>query len=138
MTREEAFKFGFLLRCAEEGLSKAATDARAQRGCDLLATQTKSANSFLEAIKAYALDPLRWGGEKALNLAMYGIPLSMAVGGAAGWGLANATQPDADVEQAKAQEMLDTYQMLAEQARQNAERRRAYRPAAPSGPKLLR
>lgn len=96
LTSREAFKVGFLARCAEEGLS-----------ADQIADRVKAAGdkfaSFLGGL-----------GSAAGSVLSTGIPLALAapiaLGGVAGYGLSRATDiDDTDVDEIKNNELLDTY-----------------------------
>lgn len=103
---KEAFKMGFLTRCAEEGLTGEKLDAR-------LAQLEKTAEGGLGALAA-----------------LYGVPigLGLAGGGALGWGAAKLTEPQLDDDQIKAQELAHTYRVYADRlkARRKA---KTYRPS---------
>ena len=114
LTPREAFKVGFLARCAEEGLSADQIADRVKFALDkfagLLDTVTGSASNL---------------GSAALST---GLPLALlapvALGGIAGYGLSRATDiDDTDVDEIKNQELLDTYaQQTAKLKRQKAVR----------------
>lgn len=126
MTAQEAFKFGFLLRCAEEGLTQAEICARikvAQQGAPGLGTIGTLASTGLHGLK---------------SLALLGLVGSAGLGAGTGYAAARMTEPDSDPEEAKLQETISTYQLFADAARRNAQRRRLYRQITPSRPRLLR
>lgn len=105
LSSREAFKVGFLARCAVLGLSHEETMAAVKQASE------KNALLGLEAIPGKFLDMARSLGSTALG---WGIPLALAappmVGGLAGYGLAKATDiSDKDVEDVKNQEVMDEY-----------------------------
>lgn len=92
----DAFKVGFLARCAEEGLSG-----------DQIAGRVKAAGDKFASL-------LSGLGSAAGSALSTGIPLALAapivLGGAAGYGLSRATDiDDTDVAEIKGNELLDTY-----------------------------
>lgn len=102
LTAREAFKVGFLGRCAEEGLSAEQIAERVKLAGDKFA-------SFLGGL-----------GSAAGSVLSTGIPLAIAapvaLGGVAGYGLSRMTDiDDTDVAEIKNNELLDTY--AAETAR---------------------
>ncbi len=96
LTPREAFKVGFLARCAEEGLS-----------ADEIAGRVKfAADKF-----AGFLDGAAHLGGQVLST---GVPIAaiapVALGGLAGYGLSRMTDiDDTDVDEIKNNELLDTY-----------------------------
>lgn len=103
MTNREAFRFGFLLRCAEEGLNPDQTQQRVKQ-------------AFYGAAKD--LGSTLWGGLKTMG--GLGIAGGVGVGAAGGYLAAKATEPDADPEEAKLQELVATYRLYADNARRKA------------------
>lgn len=128
MTPEENFRFGFLLRCAEEGCSVQEIQDRVK---------------YANVLGTAAGTALKWG-----------IPLTMAAGvvlpaaatlagtaGVVGAGdrvgkqLAGMTDPNLDPEDIKRQELINAYRLQAEQIRQRA-KRQTYRQSKPKAPSL--
>lgn len=114
LTAREAFKVGFLARCAEEGLS-----------ADQIAGRVKlAADKFAGVIDGVI------GGATGIGKSVIGtgLPIAalapIALGGLAGYGLSRATDvDDTDVAEIKNQELLDTYaQETARLKRQKAVR----------------
>lgn len=105
LTPKVAFKFGFLLRCAEEGLTSEQTTARVKQACQL----TKQADPYtatLGALKQLGMIGLLGGAGVA------------AGGGAlAGLGLANVTSGTVDADEIKNQELAATFSLLTDQLR---------------------
>jgi hypothetical protein len=127
MTPREGFKYGFLLRCAEEGLTAAEAEARAARGL----AKRADFNPFEHAFK---------GGLNAIGNAITGVPaaagqlagsvlssgaaaggIAAALGGAGiGAGLAKLQEGDVDPEEIQREELIATYRAQAELARRRA------------------
>jgi hypothetical protein len=120
LTEKEAFRLGFLTRCAEEGLTGSNLQSR-----------IKSAGEK-QALVGYILPALALGGglaalrggagELGSSLGtLAGLPIAggLAAGSALGWGAAKATEPDISEEDIKAQELADTYRIYANRAKAN-------------------
>jgi hypothetical protein len=120
LTEKEAFRLGFLTRCAEEGLTGEKLDSR-----------IKSAGEK-QALVGYILPALALGGGLAMMRGgvgdvgsslgtLAGIPIAggLAGGAALGWGAAKATEPDISEDDIKAQELADTYRIHAARAKAN-------------------
>lgn len=105
MTPREGFKFGFLYRCAEEGLTVEEAYDRAR----LLLEKRAILNPL----------PALWGGAKTLGaLGMAGAVAVPAVAGAGiGLGLANAREHDVDPDEVRRQELIAALNFHADQAR---------------------
>lgn len=121
LTAKEAFKIGFLAKCAEDGLTPDEMLSRV--------TQAKAAiekRAFIGGLLGSAAGAV---GGAAKNVAGYGIPLALAappiLGGLAGYGLAKATDvDDTDVEDIKNRELVEEYKrQAAKLQQQNAVRR---------------
>lgn len=120
MTNHEAFRFGFLLRCADEGLSSEQIDARVKQ-----ASAIKTADGIMGSWgnAPGALGAL-WDAIKsttALGLAGSGL-----AGAGIGYTLANATAPSVTPEDVKQQELALAYKQQAERLRR-LRKLRAYR-----------
>jgi hypothetical protein len=110
MKNEEAYKIGFLLRCAEEGLApdqitdrvkQASLNKRAFPGEKLLAGGLGAAGKVLG---------------NAFSLAKLGLIAGPPIAGAAGgMALAKARQDDFDPEEAKKRELIAEYQRALDQ-----------------------
>jgi hypothetical protein len=100
---KEAFKVGFLTRCAEEGL---VGDALAARLARVVEFNEKTADISLTDIATAA----------GLGAA---VPIGAAAlgGGALGYGAAKLTAPTLDENELKAQEIINTYKVMAAKAR---------------------
>jgi hypothetical protein len=108
LSAREAFKVGFLARCAAEGLSAPETARRVKDAADKLAGVLDAAGTL---------------GKGLLEAGTgYGVPLALvappAVGGVAGWAAARMTDvDDTDVAEVKDREVLDEYRRQTERLR---------------------
>lgn len=98
---KDAFKIGFLARCAEEGLTGAALGAR----LDVLEKQ--SADTSIASLAGNGL---------ALGV---GVPLGLGLlgGGLLGYGTARMAEPKLSTDDIKAQELAHTYRVYADRLR---------------------
>jgi hypothetical protein len=127
MSRREAFKFGFLLKCAELGLDAAGTRAFVD-----------------EAIEKIAADGIGiWGKGKDLltglqHLGGWGLAAGVGAGAGTGYLAARMTEPDVDAEEYKKMELIAALRQHAAQANRSAQRL-LLRTAAPSvrSPQLM-
>jgi hypothetical protein len=122
MTDREAFKFGFLLRCADEHLSP---------------------EQIRERVKlAYgpALGAAATAGKLGLGALGLGIPLAALGGAGVGYVGAKITDPPVDPDEAKKQELIAAYRQQADRARRTAARvgyrLQHQRPSVPRLPRL--
>lgn len=103
LSAREAFKVGFLARCAEDGLSLPESLEAVKTATEKLA--------FLGSLVGGAMDM----GKSVIGTGMhYGVPLALAappaLGALAGAGLAKATDiDDEDVNEIKDREVLNAY-----------------------------
>lgn len=128
ITEQEAFKLGFLARCAEEKLAGAELDARLSKIAEFN-QQTKEGNWFTWS--PVDVSRLLGGAAKqtlAGAAAMYSAPfgLSIAGGGLLGYGAGKAMEPNVDDDALRAQELATTYKLYAEKAK-NRKKLRRYR-----------
>lgn len=113
MTEKDAFKAGFLARCAEERLTGDALQARIDAAERLVKTATPDPfSAALSGTKMLAAAPLL---------------AAAAGGGLAGHVVGTLNQPDLDEDDIKARELAATYKALAARARTNR-KLRVYRP----------
>ncbi len=103
MTPKEAFKAGFLIRCAEEGLSDEATHERIKTALFDVGSIMRGIGSIGSAIAGPAL--------------LTGVGLPIVAGVTGGHLAAKAVDDDSDVNEAKTDEILAEYRRLADQAR---------------------
>ncbi len=124
LSPKEQFRFGFLLRCAEEGIGAAEINGRVK----MAGTVRNIASTALDTLKLWATLPLHVGA--------LGLGGSALLGSAGGYGLAKATEEEIDPAEAKRQELIATYQQQADKARRSMARQR-YRGQTPAAPKLF-
>lgn len=106
LTAKEAFKVGFLSRCADMGLNDEETHELVKKALDL------GIGSALGALGTLAEKPLSFG----LTAAMIAPP---AIGAGMGYGLSQLTDADdTDVDELRKSELIDEYRRLADQIRQ--------------------
>ena len=115
VTEKEAFKLGFLYRCAEESLTGANLDGRVKAAADLCksgAIDFGMLNNAFSATKGLAAVP---------------IMLGTFAGGLGGHVAAKLTEPDVDEDDIKARELAAAYKAYAARAKTNR-KLRLYRP----------
>lgn len=117
MTNEEAYKFGFLMRCAEEGLSQDQITERIKQ-----ASLNKTAgigSEILGGVKAFGGKGVDLAGRlfgSLLSLGKIGLIAGPPVAGmAGGYVLGKARSDDFDPEEAKQQELIAEYQRALDQ-----------------------
>ncbi len=129
LTRQENFRLGFLLRCAEEGCDAAEIQERVK-----FAELQKTGGTFADTIRS-----LLSAGKVLVNTPIkataLGIGGSALLGGAGGYGLAKMQNSDIDPEEAKRQELISAYHVQGDLARRRAQQR-SYRRLAPASPRL--
>ncbi len=106
LTPQEAFKVGFLAKCAADGLTPDQTLAAVKSAADLF-----SKEAVVGTLLGKGIDVAKGVGG---GLARFGLPLALVappiVGGMAGYGLAKATDiGETDVAELKDQELIDEY-----------------------------
>ena len=122
MTNNEAFKFGFLMQCAEEGLSQEETHERMAKAAALL----KTADPVTAIIKE--LYGLGKGGLKEMSkfvLPAVGIAAAAppAVGALGGLTLARMRDSAYDEDEAKTDEEIAEYAKAIDQLRRSRRQR---------------
>jgi hypothetical protein len=135
ITPQDAFKLGFLARCAEEQLTGKALDARLEK----VAAFNKGA--FLGGLAKLSPVDLTAAGANLVGsgvkhtlaglAALYSAPPAAAIlgGGALGYGTAKMVEPPIHDDEIKAQEIADTYKLYAEKAKARKKMRK-YRTGA--------
>ena len=134
VTTKEAFRLGFLARCAEEGLTGEHLNARIKSAAEKQSIGWLIPAAGLAAAGAGGLAIARGGvrdlASGAGTLAGL-IPAGGLLAGAGlGYGAAKMTEPNITDDDIKAQELADTYRIYAEKAKANR-RARQYRVARP-------
>jgi hypothetical protein len=114
VTEKEAFKLGFLHRCAEERLVGPALDQR-----------ISAAASFVKS--ALELPSLSNSWNALGNIAYTPLMLATVGGGLAGHVAGKMTEPDVDEDDLKARELAAAYKAYAARAKTNR-KLRLYRP----------
>jgi hypothetical protein len=119
---DEAFRVGFALRCADEGLSGTEMGARVEKAAALL---EKRADLWDKG-----KDVLRSTGQLGGLALGAGLVVPMGLGAGAGYLLHKATEQDIDEEDVQKREMIDELRHWARRAREHR-KARATLPAAP-------
>lgn len=115
MSPQEAFKIGFLLSCADRGLTPEATHALVKEG---LAKQALGLGNVVGEMIEAPGRVLSAIGPTAINAGLLaGIGIPIAAGAGTGWAAAKLTDDDSNVDEAKTDEILAEYQRLTDQAR---------------------
>jgi hypothetical protein len=119
LTKAAAWKYGFLLRCAQEGLDGAAVSGRIAAGLELASTPAKSAGvmgAIGDALK------LGLGAAGALS-----VIVPAGVGATGGYLAHKLTTPELDLDAIRDRELIDAYDAYAHEAKTRALAAR-YRP----------
>lgn len=129
LTPKEAFRMGFLMRCAEEGCDMAEITSRTKFASDLRElTKKADANALWQLISNVSTLPLQ--------ISTVGLAAGALGGGAAGYGLAKLTNRPIDPEEAKRQELISAYKLQTDKIRQQMAMRQ-HRPSVPKTPSFL-
>lgn len=120
MDARQSFKFGFLLKCAQAGL----TPSEMEVGLDALLKRgfTETFGKLLDVAT----------GVGGIGLAAGGL-----MGAGAGYMLGNATEQPVDPDEIKKREMISVLQQYAAQARRNSQRIQYRQPAGRVKPPSL-
>ncbi len=120
MTAEEAFRFGFLKTCAENGVGP------------------EAASRMLQTVETGVAEPVKVGGilgGAASGVANIGLPLlalaAVGIPGIAGYAAGRTTNPPFNAADARDEELAETY-------RQNTDRLRLSRQGRQRATELLR
>ena len=133
LSPREAFKFGFLLRCADEGLGEGAIADRVKTAATLLDGQEKQAGGMADAL----VNAAKSLGGLATRAGGLGLAGGAALGGLGGHLLAKSTEREVDPEEAKMEELIAAYQQQTERARRAAQRRSYRERKAPRAPSFF-
>ena len=128
LTSKEQFRMGFLLRCAEEGLSGDEIEGRVKMALVGVTGAAFGLPALANAARAYLTLPFQLGA--------VGLGAAAIAGPAVGYSMAKMQQDDADPDEAKRQELIATYSQQADKIRRSMKQRR-YRGQAPAAPKLF-
>ena len=127
LTDKQAFNFGFLSRCAEEGLTTEQSRDRIKLAHFVLDREKAATGSVIGDILG-----------KIHGAGMGGLALSGLAGAGIGYGLGNMGRGMRDPKELKMEELADAYRQHAERARRATERRRRRRNvSAPRAPRLV-
>lgn len=144
ITAKDAFRLGFLTRCAEEGLTGDALSQRIESAAEkkaifwpavgigagawglsrLLESGTNAANAARAALQVP-----EYAGRAALALGGTAGAAGLLGGSALGYGAAKMTEPEVSSDDIKQQELAETYRIYADRARAKRKARK-YRPHA--------
>lgn len=117
---QSAFRAGFLLRCAQEGLDEAGIEKRAQ-----LALGAAKAGNWLTGTLQGVGKLLSGGGSALKNTGLYALGVPFAVGTVGGYTLGKSTGAGREPEELRDQELAAALNSYAEQLeRRNARLRR--------------
>lgn len=112
LSRNEAFKVGFLARCADEGLSDSAIASRVAAGHALM----NKTGGIADSLKGLAQTAF-------LTAPMIGLAGSAGIGAGGGLLAAKLTERDVDADEFKKRELISQYAEFARRARMAAARR---------------
>lgn len=128
---QDAFKLGFMARCAEEGLTGADLDARLDKVAEFNKTAAPGGGGGggggLIDLKPTTIGlpgvSQIWNGGKASILAYLsalGVPFGASIlgGSALGYGAGKMVEPVVDDDELRAQELATTYKLYADKAKQ--------------------
>jgi hypothetical protein len=131
LTPEQAFKVGFLVRCADEGLTPEEIAERVKAASameklsfifPLMTGAATAAGSFIGGLPGKAL---QFAGALAPAAGVAAVGAPVLAGAGLGYLGAKATASDSDdLEQAKQDEIEGEYYRLSQEARRNAARKK--------------
>lgn len=122
LTEKDAFKLGFLARCAEEQLHGAALEQRIA-AAGAWADSEKTAETPAGGWFKYSPMPISVGGlansigTAGAMLLTAPFPVTALAGAGAGYGAAKMLEPNISDEDIKAQELAATYKLYADKAK---------------------
>jgi hypothetical protein len=105
ISAKDAFRLGFLTRCAEEGLTGEALRSRIHA-----TTQPEKTANIIQSLVTGVPVAAATLGAGAAGTGLLG-------GGALGYGAAKMTEPEISDDDIKQQELAETYRIYAERAR---------------------
>lgn len=109
ITEQDAFKLGFLTRCAEEKLTGAALEQRLEK----VAALSSWAPTWLNTIAGGAQDI----GSAYIGAMSLPFAASILGGSALGYGAGKMMEPSVNDDELKAQELAATYKLYADKAK---------------------
>jgi len=122
LTEKDAFKLGFLSRCAEERLVGRALEQRIAAAGDWAARDKKASELYKYVPPALSPGDIASAGFKSLGsgaLALLAAPFAAVpvIGAGAGYGAAKMIEPQISDDDIKAQELAATYKLYADKAK---------------------
>jgi len=126
ITPQDAFKLGFLARCAEERLTGAVLNARLDKVAEF--NKKAAGGKPTGGSSVIKISPFEAGGGSLSGAAstlwqglsgLLAVPTAASImgGGALGYGTAKMVEPNISEDDIKAQELAATYKMYAEKAK---------------------
>lgn len=137
MTPREAFKFGFLLRCADENLDDDATQERIKYACDLIHWDGKT--TLLTNQELLEKNASIWNAVAGLakGMGLAGLAGGAALGAGGGLLAAKATDKEIDPDEVKKQELIAAYKQQADRIRRQMAARSYRRNPSPRSPSFM-
>jgi hypothetical protein len=118
ITAQDAFKLGFMARCAEEQLTGPALEERLEK----MATFSEKTAADLAKWSPIDVNALIGSGAdkivKGLQM-VHSVPIAASIigGSALGYGLGRAVEPPIHEDEIRAKELADTYKLYADKAK---------------------
>lgn len=146
MTPRQAFKFGFLLRCADENLSDEQVAERIKYAAERLGWDGESPLLPAELVEACLatwekqaspLEGVGAIGNLVKNLGLWGLAGGAGLGAGAGYLTARMTDKEVDPDEVKKQELIAAYKQQAERIRRQMAARSYRQPKTPRVPRLV-
>jgi hypothetical protein len=152
LTPRQAFKFGFLLRCADENLSEEETQGRIKLAMDRLtwdgqpvpidaAIIEREIAEWEKQAAGGIIGGLGQGlgavGGLLKDLGWVGLLGGAGAGALGGYSAARMTKKDVDPKEMKKQELIAAYKQQAERIRRQMAARSYRQPKAPRAPRLV-
>lgn len=131
LTRQDSFRLGFLLRCAEEGCTIQEVQDRVKLASALLEKRAFDSGVDGKDVMSTGWNAIKTMATLPLHLSLYGIGAGAGLGAIGGYGLAKLQNSDIDPEEAKRHELMAAYKLQAEMARRRAQQYQ-YRQPTPS------
>jgi hypothetical protein len=117
ISAQDAFKLGFLARCAEEKLTGGDLEGRLQK----IAEFNEKSALLGVMFDPQSVNPWAGAGSTLYNALSAGlaVPFGAAIlgGGALGYGVGKATEPQIDEDEMRAKELVATYKLYADKAK---------------------
>lgn len=117
ITEQDAFKLGFLTRCAEEKLTGEALNTRLEKVAKLNKTAWGEGIAGLMPYSDKIVPGLKDMGLAYAGLLSLPFAASIVGGGALGYGAGTMMEPRINEDEIRAKELADTYKMYADKAK---------------------